>query len=279
LRERELLVNEKLIFLQLQKTGGTFVESRILELFPETKQLGKHYRIPREFNIEQRKVVGAIRDPWDWYLSYWSYSCLSKGGPYSRCVSNKSLFNVLKNARSANYHHEFSLGLKHFTEHIFAEITRPVDKWHYVYENADDPKRFRLWLNMVLSEERKYDLFQDFGGSQLSGCSGIYTYLFLFLFAKKFSDLFTSKLSPEKLNLIELNVDHILRVEQLDNDFNGLIKTLYGELDLHDSFQSKKEKINTSKRSHKREYYYDEQTFELVRNKEQFIINKFGYEL
>ena len=272
-----LLVNDKLIFLQLQKTGGTFVESRILELFPKTKQLGKHYRIPSDFNIEQRKIVGAIRDPWDWYLSYWSYSCLSKGGPYSRCVSNKSLFNVLKNARAANYHNEVSLGLGKFADHAFSEFTRPIDKWHYVYENADDPKRFRLWLNMVLSAERKYDLFQDFGLSQLADCYGIYTYLFLFLFAKDFNYLFSEKLSQQKLNSIELNVDHILKVEQLDNDFNELIKALYGELDLTSVLSAKTEKINTSKRSHKREYYYDEQTYELVKNKERFIINKFGY--
>lgn len=273
-----MLVNDKLIFLQLQKTGSTFIESRIFELLPETQQLGKHYRIPHEFNIGARKVIGSIRNPWDWYLSYWSYSCLRKGGPYNRCVSKKSIFNVLKNNRSPNYHNEINIPMRKIIAHAYYELHRPIDRWHYVYEDADDPKRFRLWLNMVLSEERKYDLFQDYGISNVSSHAGIYTYLYLFLFSKNLSQLFNSNYSSEKLNLIELSVDHILKVEQLDRDFDELLKTLYNNSSYIKSVKARKSPVNTSNRSHKRNFYYDEQTYDLIKNKEQLIINRYEYD-
>ena len=202
-----MLVNNKLVFLQLQKTGGTHIESLLFDLFPETKQLGKHYRIPDDFKVGLRLITGAIRNPWEWYLSYWSYSCLSKGGPFNRCIAPKSLLNVFNNKRMINSHNATPRAFGNLFKHAKCEIQRPTKRWKYLYEDANDPRRFREWLSLIFCSERKYDLFQDYGLSTVSNFAGFYTYLFLFIYVKHYSKLFEKRLTESDLHSLELNID------------------------------------------------------------------------
>lgn len=272
-----MLVNEKLIFLQLQKTGGTHIESLLFDLFPETKQLGKHYRIPTDFSVGSRLITGAVRDPWQWYLSYWSYSCLSKGGPFNRCVAPKSFSNVFRNKRMKNSYNYTPRNFSKLLKHAKCEIQRPARRWAYLYEDSNDPQRFREWLKLVFCNERKYDLFQDYGFSAISNFAGVYTYLFLFLFSKHYPKLFDKRLTASTLKSLELNVDFFLRSENLSEDFKSLMSQ--SQIHLSDKLLAKiNAKTNVSERAHTTNYYYDKESVELVRKKDAFIIHKFNYE-
>ncbi|AOW77064.1 hypothetical protein A3Q34_09470 [Colwellia sp. PAMC 20917] len=273
-----MLVNNEFIFLQLQKTGGTYLESLILEHFPQTEQLGKHFRPSKSFDFQGKKVIGSIRNPWEWYLSYWSYSCLNKGGPYYQCCKKKSLTKFFTNGRKYNCHQEIPYCFNDLTNITKSEISRPSNKWARLYENANDPERFREWIKLVLAPERKFDLFQDYGVSTISNFAGIYTYLFFFLFAKDFQILFDESMSIDTLENIKLNLDGILKTENLESDFIFTLNSL--NIPYHKALTpalAKKEKANTSNRAHPTSFYYDKETAELVANKEKFLINKFDY--
>lgn len=273
-----MLVNEKFIFLQLQKTGGTHIESLLLEWFPDTINLGKHFRPEQSFNINNRKIVGAIRNPWEWYLSYWSYSCLNKGGPYYQCCKKKSLTKFFSNGRKLNCHKEIPYGINDLINCTKAELHRPRSKWEYLYSDSNNPKLFREWLKLILDHERRFDLFQDYGVSSVSNIAGIYTYLFLFLFTKDFEVLFDPLLKQPDLKNIQLNLDIVLRVENLEHDFIAALRSM--DVPITEQMNASivnKEKTNTSKRAHPYNFYYDDETIELVRNKEQFLIERFGY--
>lgn len=267
-----MLLNDKIIFLQLQKTAGTYLESKIFEIFPETKQAGKHYRLSKDFKTDGRYVLGSIRNPWDWYLSYWTYSCQKKGGPYLRSQSPKSIKNMYLGDRRNNCNDEVPYSTVDLYRCIKAELTRPVEEWKYVYGDVEDPARFKKWLNLVFDPKRKYDLFPDFGLSSVSNFSGIYTYLFLFLFVEDFESLFDEKLNYSSLSKLDFRFDKILRVESLDQDFTEFLNSINVDNSIDNNI-----KINSSNRRHHRDYYFDDESIALIAEKEKFIINMFDY--
>ena len=64
-----MLVGERVIYLQLQKTGST----RITDLIQATvgaEERHKHDRVRREDladpEIAARRILGSIRSPWSW---------------------------------------------------------------------------------------------------------------------------------------------------------------------------------------------------------------------
>lgn len=69
---------EKFIYLDVYKTGSTYVVSLLNKLMPE-KPLRSHRHAPltkgRPFFWKQGKFAFAtVRNPWDWYVSMWAYS-------------------------------------------------------------------------------------------------------------------------------------------------------------------------------------------------------------
>lgn len=271
-----MLVNDKLVFLQMQKTGCTHVESILFKIFPNSQQIGKHFRIPSRFEFRSRPVVGSIRDPWDWYLSYWAYSCLAKGGPYKRTVQSRNPLNVILDSRQANSHNEVPRRFTGLLKHSVSELFRPVGKWQYLYEDVNDPERFRLWLELVLSEERKFDLFQDYGLSSISQFSGLYTYLTLFLYAQDISVLFSDSFTREELQKVPLVISDVLKTEQLNEDFINFLKKIDIPI-TSDIEQALNAKTNTSKRKLPRDAYYNGASIDLVAKQDTYILKKFGY--
>lgn len=271
-----MLINDKFVFLQLQKTGCTHIEKTLFALFSDTQQYGKHYRLPENFAKERRIVFGSVRNPWDWYLSYWTYSCLQKGGPYKRSVAKRGLRNIISNPRLHNGHGELKPSLHGYLKHFQAELTRPVSKWRYLYEDVNDPSRFREWLKLVLSYERRFDLFQDYGMCEVSEITGLYTYLFLFLYADDLQVLSKCCHSMGNLKNLPLVTDYLIRTEHLNEDFIGLLteQNINTPKEVSDSL---KIKTNTSNRSHSKSFYYDDECRKLVEHKEQYIVDKFGY--
>lgn len=71
-----MLVTDKLLFLHLHKSGGTFVNQLLLRCVPGARQIGYHlpYReTPSEFR--DRPVVGTVRSPWAYYVSWYHFQC------------------------------------------------------------------------------------------------------------------------------------------------------------------------------------------------------------
>jgi hypothetical protein len=67
-----MIVTDKFVFIHLPRSGGTFIADLIAEFFPEAREIGYHLPralLPREYS--HLPVLGAIRNPWDFYVSWY----------------------------------------------------------------------------------------------------------------------------------------------------------------------------------------------------------------
>ena len=69
-----MIVTDKLVFLHLHKSGGTFVNALLLRCVPSARPIGYHFPY-RELPPEYRKhpVVGTVRSPWAYYVSWFHF--------------------------------------------------------------------------------------------------------------------------------------------------------------------------------------------------------------
>src|SRR5215471_4451854 len=89
-----MLISEKLIFIELQKTGSTHIKGLLRKLVGGEND-GKHNVPSEELITSGKKFVASVRDPWAWYLSLWSYGCLQKGELYERLTNEKKWRKLL----------------------------------------------------------------------------------------------------------------------------------------------------------------------------------------
>lgn len=71
-----MIIHDKFIFIHLQKTGGTFIEKFLWKTLGQNKvkrvwpQHGGVSVIKNK--IDKRFTFGVVRNPWDWYVSWWA---------------------------------------------------------------------------------------------------------------------------------------------------------------------------------------------------------------
>lgn len=113
----------------IEKTGGTYLSNILSELFNGVKEGGhqkfkKNHLSTKKYGYHKRRptLIGTIRNPFDFYLSLWSYGCQGKGNQFSR-------------------------HLKH----------DPDDA--YLYLDSSRKDYFKKWLFLVINDQRVYKPF------------------------------------------------------------------------------------------------------------------------
>lgn len=276
-----MLVTPDIVYLQLQKTGCSHIERLLQRFAPTVESHGKHYRPAPGFDPGDRLVTSSIRNPWEWYLSYWSYSSMRKGGPYQRSTARRSALRVLFDERLNNASGVRVRRMRQLPRAVRAERARPAALWRTLYADPS-PKTFRRWLKTTLRYERRFDLFQDYGHSTLSEFAGLLTYLYMFLNARDALPLFDGRIGNYQ-ELAEFDqaqnmAEAFIRVEQLEDDFVSVMDQAgtplsEGEADAVYAMG----KTNASHRAARMTDYYDDETADLVRQRDRLIIEKYGY--
>jgi len=276
-----MIVTPRYVYLQLQKTGCTHIEALIKALTPEVRSYGKHYRLPDGFPLERRLVLGSVRNPWAWYLSYWTYSTMGKGGPYERSVRPHSLKDTLFDSRLENGRGVLRRSLRQLGQAVVAERSRPVQAWRRAYDHGD-PGHFRDWLRLSLDSRRRFDLFQDYGHSSLSSFAGVLSYLYLFLYTRDGKLLFQRSFADWQ-DLLQLDAeqnltDAVIRTESLEADFFDALAAAGHALSAEQQERlAAMDRHNASERRFPLDEYYDRETIEMVTDRDRFLIAKFGY--
>ncbi len=276
-----MFVTDKLVFVELHKTGGTHICSLLADLVGGVQE-GKHNRLNEKY--KDRFILGSIRNPWDWYVSLWAYGCAGEGSVYSQTVRRYDFnyyYRQLPKEMGKNW-----LSPYEWLKQIMTDSKKPVDLWRWCYEDHDDPERFRCWLGLLLGEGRQYDIGEGFGFSSFSSEFGILTYRYLKLFTHLDERLYSKN---EVVDMGQLDciwdefshVDYVVRNENLEEDFALALEQ--AGIDITDEqrvqlFSRGKKKINTSKRR-EAAYYYNQKTLDLVAAKERFIIERYGYDM
>lgn len=74
-----MIVADRLVFLHLHKSGGTFVNECLLRFVPGARQIG--YHLPRHLIPPESAtlpVFGLVRNPWSYYVSWHSFQAAQR---------------------------------------------------------------------------------------------------------------------------------------------------------------------------------------------------------
>ena len=69
-----MIVTDKLLFLHLHKSGGTFVNALLMNCVPSARHIGYHFpyrEVPATYR--DRPVLGTVRSPWAYYVSWYHF--------------------------------------------------------------------------------------------------------------------------------------------------------------------------------------------------------------
>jgi hypothetical protein len=69
-----MIITDQFAFIHLHKSGGTFVNKVICELFGSARIIGYHYPLkllPKKY--QHLPILGVVRNPWDFYVSYYTF--------------------------------------------------------------------------------------------------------------------------------------------------------------------------------------------------------------
>ena len=69
-----MIVTPRFVFLHLHKSGGTFVNTGLMQFLPGSRQLG--YHLPRSMipaPFVALPMLGLVRNPWSYYVSWYSF--------------------------------------------------------------------------------------------------------------------------------------------------------------------------------------------------------------
>lgn len=278
-----MIVTDKLVFLQLQKTACTHIARILTESFAGRQLNGKHRPLPRGYHPGSRLIVGSVRNPWDWYVSLWAFGCRRGGGPYRRCTGRRSIWKALRDPRARQVTgHAWNLGDR--IRLAQSEWGRPVDEWRRLHADPADPVLFRGWLKLVLDSCRGHDLYHDYGLSAIGRYAGLLTYLHEFLYLRDNQVLFRRNRFSGIRDLIqhdlENNVlDRAIHAETLERDLVESLAQAGYDLTMEQVRNIENAtKTNASSRMHRLADYYDAETIELVADRERLIIGKYGYQ-
>ena len=272
-------MSNKVVFLELHKTGGTHIGAWLNKLIGG-EQRGKHNRLTSDLN--DRFIMGSVRNPWDWYVSLWAYGCRGQGSvKHQLCRKFSPVYCWDELPREMDKHY---LSASQWYRQFLGEFNKPIEFWVDCYSDIENPDKFRQWLAVLLSSERVFDMGGGFAHSPISTRFGLMTYRYIRLFTDFKVDIYNNRALA---NLDGINramedfglVDWVIRNESLELDLlEGL--SLAG-IELRDQQKADLQagstsKINSSK--HKGSaFYYDQQSLDIVAQREAYIINRYGY--
>lgn len=272
-----MFVNDQLIFIELHKTGTSSIVRQIDAVQPgktvRDRYGHKHNRLKE--STAGRRIVGSVRNPFDWYVSLWSYGCAGKGtlywqltAPYHRLARSMVKRTVLMPGQRAAALKTLGLGLRN--DPAF---------WRQVYSDAQNPALFQDWLRAIMSERGKRHMTEGYQFLPLHRVVGFYTYRFLYLFTdyaawdREISnciDYPSLREFYERAGIVETFV----RTEHIREDVANLLVSLgEGVYEVPVS----ENRLNQSTHRSTADYYTDE-TRALVLEQDRMIFDLFGYD-
>jgi hypothetical protein len=102
-----MLITDKFVFLHVPRAGGTFVYDVVRKFFPSAREIGYHLPrelLPREYS--HLPILGTVRNPWEFYVSWYHYQCSNiRYSPSTNvlfcCVSEDRKLDFIQTIRNA----------------------------------------------------------------------------------------------------------------------------------------------------------------------------------
>jgi Tfp pilus assembly protein PilF len=234
-----MIITDRFVFIHLHKTGGQSLNEAIASCIPSHRMVGYHFPyadIPAE--ALDLPVVGFVRNPWDWYVSWYAFN--------NRHRLRSPLFKVVSNGGAAGFK---------------STVTNLVNLGSR--SDASEKQRNEL-ISMLpdsLDGNRSVGLTKTSIAELAASNQGYYSWLFARMLGQ----------GPDSRSQIG-------RFENLQEDFLDILERLgVAETEaIRDTLQSRERK-NTSRHSHY-SHYYDDELRELIGRKDADLIDRFDYE-
>jgi hypothetical protein len=268
-----MFVSDKIVFMELQKTGCTHIRNLLMEIVGG-KFVERHIQADPRLFTDGRYFLGSVRDPWDWHISLWAYGCDNKGDFHSNVTTQ----GIRLRSRGWKLHPYSTL--------IDVLESRPnwhAGQWKRTFRDVNDPGAFREWLRMLHDETYWRDVGEGYWRYPLNRFAGLLTYRYMKIFTckKGEADALQAISTPEQLVEHERKngfIDYFIRNERLEADLLDALK--FTRIEVPDEAAAKMQsrpRTNTSSKKHGPGYYYDAETEKLVGDRDRLIIDKFGY--
>lgn len=151
-----MILTPTFVFVHLQKAGGSFVEKFLLDNFPNTKQIfPKHIGIHdflqniNDERIENLPKVGCIRNPYDWYVSWWKSNSLEDTGHLFPKIFTKERKSNFKKFMKYIMNEDF--GVQHDLNGYQIQCL-DIGVYTYRYKKAFYSPVFTSYDSMILDE-------------------------------------------------------------------------------------------------------------------------------
>lgn len=222
----------------MHKTGGQSLNHILQSTMPSFQQIGYHYPrhlLPDQF--EKLPVIGMVRNPWDWYISWYAFNTRPN-------VGNPLFFIVSDGCQSD------------FKQTVMNLINLGSDD--------ERSKNYRKALITILPENlegnQSVGLSKDCIRSLGESNEGYYSWQF----KRMHGDLDDAS-------------TFIGRFENLECEFISLMeKCSVNQIDQIRQQLTHNKRLNTSSHSHYSQYY-DDELRQLVTHKDRLFIDRYGY--
>lgn len=253
--------SDELIYIQLQKTACSHIAKLLMQLLAG-EMIGKHNRALPEQLQSDIYFLGSIRNPWDWYLSLWTFGVGKKGALFEELTQRNILFALKYWLKNPINGHQL----------LQQEIGKNVKLWRSFYTKSDDVMAFRLWLKHIHQTKLTQTINPNFG-----------------LMTNRYLNLYCAENVAEltKINQIQAlydfdkrncYIDYFIRQEALEHSLIEALKPIKTLTKSEQDIIFNAAKTNTSNRAFAMEDYYDKPSIALVQRRDALIIEKFDYQ-
>lgn len=281
---------DDIILLQMQKTGSTHagrVLAKYLGSGTDNEEIGKHRPASQEQIESGKLIVSSIRNPWDWYVSLWTFGTEGKGGLRHRLCNPSLQQQPTAIQQSQSSEQSKSQPAQIIPRHSTFQTT-PIEaidahQWGKLYQDKSCLASFRQWLQHVHNPVNASQLGEGYAASGLAEICGFMTYRYLRLCcgASERTNAVKSIQCAEDLPAFDRGncyVNHFIRQENLNQDLCDIIAKLRRLSDSEQEQIRHSNRTNSSDRLFPVAAYYDESSSQLIYQREQLLISKFGYE-
>ncbi|MBN7797734.1 hypothetical protein [Parahaliea mediterranea] len=266
-----MFISDDLVYIQMHKTGCTHIAALLGKLV-EGQLIGKHNAASEGLIRSNRFFISSIRNPWDWYVSLWTYG-VGGNGALRDNLTNRRIHDSIRLMRKYP-----RTGLKA----AIREISKPTRQFRELYDNEENVLSFRKWLALILDPSCSRSLGEGYSDTAIKEICGFMSYRYLYLCCQNPRQLrgrnqFAGIKDVREFDIENCYINFFIRQESLEKDF---CKALEKVMPLGESTKNQihsARKVNQSRRPLPVSDYYTEDLIELVGRREKLLIDKFRY--
>lgn len=84
-----MIATNRFVFIHLHRTGGQFIRKLLLKHYADAKEIGYHFPIHMlPYCYGHLPVIGFVRNPWDWYVSWYAFNQVRPRSPIFTVASD-----------------------------------------------------------------------------------------------------------------------------------------------------------------------------------------------